>query len=393
MRIGIDVFPLSPHYRAAGIPRAVRETLRELQSLDQENDYDLYSKLDFEFRFENPRWHKRLHLAIPYLVGSLSLRLKDVMTRQGDAGLDVFWTTRTQRFPIGLPSNVARVLSVYDLVWLVHPETMEEADRSAFRRFAHRGLRQAHKIIAISESTRRGLIERTGTPAEKIEVVHLAVNGTFTRRDRGESARFIAQKYSVSSAYICTVGTLEPRKNMITLMQAVRMLRDRGPLRHQLLIAGAPAWGESDIRAAVERCGLTEKEVKFLGWIPEKDLPLLYSGAALFVFPSLYEGFGLPLVEAMASGTPIVASNTSSIPEVTEDAAVLVSPWDPAAFADAIAKVTDDAGLGRALAEKGLRRAREFTWQAAAVKTRRVLEQAAQVVRRVPSGLPPGTPS
>jgi glycosyltransferase involved in cell wall biosynthesis len=278
---------------------------------------------------------------------------------------------------MGLPSRVARVLTVYDVVWLLHPDTMEEINRSALNRFAARGIRQAHKIMAISESTRRGLIEAAGAPGGKIEVVHLAVKaGDFTPHDRERSARFIAEKYGVSPDYICTVGTVEPRKNIITLIEAVRMLRQRGQLRHQLLIAGQSGWNNSAIYASVESCGLTEREVKFLGRIPEEDLPQFYSGAALFIFPSLYEGFGLPLLEAMSSGTPIVASNTSSIPEVTEDAAVLVSPRDPGAFADAIVRVTSDAALGQSLVEKGLKRARGFTWEAAALKVRRILEEA-----------------
>ncbi|HEV2379626.1 MAG TPA: glycosyltransferase family 1 protein [Terriglobia bacterium] len=380
MRIGIDVFPLCSRFPATGIPRAVREILRELQRLDQENDYYLYSKQDFDLPLENPRWHKRLHLGIPYLLGNLYLRIKDGIERRGDHGLDVFWTTRTHSFPVGLPSSVGRVLTVYDVVWLLHPETMEDVNRRALRLFAERGIRQAHKIIAISESTRQGLIETTGVAGKRIEVVHLAVNAGFTPRDRDQSARLIAEKYGASPAYICTVGTVEPRKNIVTLIEAVRILRDRGQLRHQLLIAGQSGWKNSDIYARVESCGLTEHEVRFLGRIPDDDLALLYSGAALFVLPSLYEGFGLPLIEAMACGVPVVASNTSSIPEVVQDAGILVAPQRPEEFADAIVRVTGDAALGRSLAEKGLKRAREFTWEAAALKVRRIFEDAKAAV-------------
>jgi glycosyltransferase involved in cell wall biosynthesis len=220
-----------------------------------------------------------------------------------------------------------------------------------------------------------------GTPDDKIRVVPLGVNANFAPRDRVLSARAVAEKYCVSPDYICAVGTIEPRKNLVTLIAAMRILRDRGQLRQQLLIVGASGWNDSNIYAAVERCGITEREVKFLGPVADEDLPMLYSGAALFVFPSLCEGFGLPLVEAMACAVPIVASNASSVPEVVRDAGILVSPRRPEEFAEAIARVTGDVTLSRTLAEKGVRRARQFTWEAAALKVRRILEESVQAMR------------
>jgi glycosyltransferase involved in cell wall biosynthesis len=367
---------MCPHFPATGIQCSVREILRELQRLDQENDYYLYSKLDFDFPFENPRWRKCLHPRIPYLLGSLYLK-EGLKGSDGAPELDVFWTTRTYTFPFGLSSAAGRVMTVYDLVWLLYPSTMETINRAAFRVFAASGIRQAHRIISISESTCRGLRQALGTPGEKIDVVHLGVSPRFQPRDRASSARFIAEKYGVSSEYICAVGTVEPRKNLITLIEAVGNLRHRGLLRHQLLIAGGSGWKNSETYASVQRCGLSEREVKFLGWVPDEDLSLLYPGAALFVFPSLYEGFGLPLLEAMASAVPVVASNASSVPEVVRDAGILVSPGRPEEFADAIAMLTSDPAVSRALADKGWKRAQEFTWEAAARKVLRVLRESA----------------
>jgi glycosyltransferase involved in cell wall biosynthesis len=226
------------------------------------------------------------------------------------------------------------------------------------------------------------LVETLGTPREKIEVVPLGVDGRFAPRDRRQAAQWIAAKYGVSPEYVCTVGSIEPRKNMVTLIEALRILREGGQWRHQLLIAGGSGWKNSNVYASVERCGLGEQEVKFLGPVPDEDLAQLYAGAAVCVFPSLYEGFGLPLLEAMASGTPLVASRTSSIPEVVQEAGILVSPQRPAEFAEAIARVTADAALSRALREKGLVRAREFTWEAAARKVRRIIEETAEAKRR-----------
>jgi glycosyltransferase involved in cell wall biosynthesis len=377
MRIGVDAVVL--HEPTMGIPRVVREILQVLQRIDRENDYYLYSKFDFNFPLSNPRWHKCVHPRIPYLAGNFYLN-QGIRRAGGGASLDVFWGPRSHTFPVGLPRAVARVLTVHDLVWRLYPETMDHINHFAVKMFAERGIRQAHKIISVSESTRQGLIEILGAPAEKVEVVHHGVSAGFTPHDPQSSARFIAEKYAASTDYICTVGSVEPRKNIITLLEAVKILRDRGQLRHQLLIAGGSGWKNSQIYAGVAARGLSEREVKFLGRVPDEDLALLYSGAALFVFPSLYEGFGLPLIEAMACGVPVVASNTSSVPEVVQDAGIMVSPRLPEEFADAIARVTGDVALGHSLADKGLKRAREFTWEAAASKVLRILQEAKAAV-------------
>jgi glycosyltransferase involved in cell wall biosynthesis len=375
MRIGIDASALCSEY--SGIPRAIGGILRALQKLDQENDYTLYSKYDFNFPIENPRWRKCIHPRIPFLLGNLYLNNGAHVT-DGRSGLDVFWATRTYPFPYGLPSTAARVITVYDLVWLLCPETMQLHNRIVFKVFAQWAIRQADRVISISESTRQALVKALRTLPDKIEVVPLAASAGFAPRDRIQSSRFIAEKYGVSPDYICTVGSVEPRKNLATLIAAIKILHDKGQLRHQLLIVGALGWKNSNIYAAVERCGLSEREVKFLGRVADEDLQMLYSGATLFVFPSLYEGFGLPLVEAMASGVPIVASNTSSVPEVVQDAGILVSPTRPEEFAESISRVTSDPMVHRALSEKGLKRGQEFTWEAAALKVRRILEGCAR---------------
>jgi glycosyltransferase involved in cell wall biosynthesis len=233
--------------------------------------------------------------------------------------------------------------------------------------------------LTISEFTRWGLINALGAPADKIRVTYPGVEPHYQPRDRIHSAHYIAEKFYVSNNYICAVGTVEPRKNLITLMQAIKILRDRGMLKHQLLIAGASGWKNSRIYAAVQRLGLTEREVKFLGHVPEEDLPVLYSGSCLFVFPSIYEGFGLPLLEAMASGVPVVASNVASMPEVVRDAAVLVSPLQPEEFADAIALVVSNEQLRQALIDKGIRRAQQFRWDTSA---RQILQLFKEVAHR-----------
>jgi glycosyltransferase involved in cell wall biosynthesis len=162
------------------------------------------------------------------------------------------------------------------------------------------------------------------------------------------------------------VGTLGPHKNLITLVEAVKVLRDRGELSFQLLVVGAQGRKNSQVREVLRSSSLSDKDIRFLGFVPDEDLPMLYSASSLFVLPSLYEGFGLPLAEAMACGVPVVASNTSSIPEVAGDAALLVPPTQPEAFAEAILRVRGDKGLRRAMIEKGLMQAAGFRWDTSA---------------------------
>jgi glycosyltransferase involved in cell wall biosynthesis len=379
MKIGIDASPLRT--LGTGIPRATNGILQALQRIDERNEYYLFSKYDLEFAFGNAHWHPCVHPRIPFLLGSLYLKQGGACLDGGGGGLDVFWMTRTYPFPFGLPRTTACVATVYDLVWRLYPETMFLANRITYNLAAVRSIRQAHRIISISESTSRDLTRLIGIPPDKITVVPLGVGTEFAPRGRVESARRIAEKYGASPDYICTVGTVEPRKNLTTLIEAVKVLRDRGQWHHQLLIAGQSGWKNASIYASVERFGLSEREVKFLGSVPEEDLPWLYSGAALFAFPSLYEGFGLPLLEAMACGAPVVAANSSSIPEVVEEAGILVSPKRAEEFAEAILRVTSDPALRETLSQRGLARARQFTWEAAAAKVLQVFEKAAQALR------------
>lgn len=378
MKIGIDASPL--HTPGTGIPRATSGILEALQRIDEKNEYYLFSKYDFDFACGNPHWHRCVHPRIPFLLGNLYLKSRrDYL--DGEGSLDVFWMTRPYPFPFGLSRTTARVVTAYDLVWRLYPETMFLANRVTYSLAAERSIRQAHRIISISESTSRDLIRVVGTPSHKITVVPLGVGTEFAPRNRAESVRRMAEKYRVSPDYVCTVGTVEPRKNLTTLIEAVKVLRDRGQQQYQLLIVGQSGWKNANIYASVERLGLSEREVKFLGSVPEEDLPWLYSGAAVFAFPSLYEGFGLPLLEAMACGAPVVASNSSSIPEVVGEAGILVSPKRPDEFAEAIERVTSNPALRETLARRGPARARHFTWEAAATKVLRAFEDAAQTPR------------
>ena len=362
MRIGINALPLSRVQ--AGAARVIRCVMQELREIDSENTYYLYSDRDFELPWEGDRWRKRISSSLPLLPGSFWLQTVGRRMIVRDR-VDVFWGTANM-LPLRLPSGVAKVVSIHDLIWPIQSEVVDPVTRFMLWLFVRRSAQQADRIITVSKSTAQDLQRVFAVPESKIEVIHNGVGPAYRPQNPRTATEKLANKYGVSKEYVLTVGTVVPHKNLATLVEAMRILRKRGELFFQLLVVGAKGRKNSKLDEALHRSGLRSEDIKFLGFVPEEDMPVLYSGCWLFAFPSFYEGFGLPLVEAMASGVPIVASNTSSIPEVVGEAALLVPPTQPEAFADAILRVRSDKVLRRTMIQKGLSRATCFQWSKAA---------------------------
>ena len=286
--------------------------------------------------------------------------------------LDVFWGT-AHALPLGYPSTVTKCLTVYDLTWRLFPETMSRSNYYMHRLFTDRSIREADSILVISKSAAQDLQQFLHVKADKIHLIYPGVCQSYQPCDPAAASQYIAQQFQVSEGYLLATGTVEPRKNLTILIEAMKILRDLHDFHRQLLIVGGAGWKDSKIYASVKDYGLTDREVKFLGHVPEKDLPLFYSGASLFVFPSLYEGFGLPLVEAMACGAPIVASEIPAVSEVVQDAAILFPPRDPRVLAETILRVSHNPDLRQRMIQTGLQRARQFRWDKAAQETLRAL--------------------
>lgn len=262
------------------------------------------------------------------------------------------------------------VVTVHDLVCFLFPETVPRRYSLYMRLMTWLAVRTADRIIAVSGATRDALVQRLGVEPARVAVIHEGVAATFARPPEQPGA--VLRRLGIEPPYCLFVGNLEPRKNLVRLLEAFARLRAEGrPVR--LVLAGARGWLAEPIFRAVERHGLADAVV-FPGYVPAAELPALYAGAACFVFPSLYEGFGLPVLEAMAAGTPVVASRVGAIPEVAGDAALLVAPDQPAELAAAVASVLDDRTLRARLVERGRRRAAAFTWERAARETLAVYE-------------------
>ena len=279
-------------------------------------------------------------------------------------GVDVFHASGV--LPFRNPSGLT-VATVYDMATLLLPDLHSPGERELQQR-KHRFVRdQADLIIAISHAAKRDIVEHLGISPSRVGVVYGGVGPEFRPIDDRQLVAESILSYGLAPGnYLLTVGTLEPRKNLVRLIGAYDDLRRTAPRPlPKLVLAGAAGWRSEEVAECADSLGIAE-DVLILGRVPQAVLPALYNGAAAFVYPSLYEGFGLPPLEAMACGVPVVASDTSAIPEVVGDAGVLVDPTDTRAIAEALAAILADSERSARLRALGLERARRFTWERAA---------------------------
>ncbi|MGH2521465.1 MAG: glycosyltransferase family 4 protein [Anaerolineales bacterium] len=265
--------------------------------------------------------------------------------------------------PLWKPGPV--VLTVHDLIGMLFPRNLPPISRLYWARWLPFTVRAADAIIADSENTRRDLLRLLRLPPEKITVAPLGVDERFRPASQGQKTDSRA-RYNLPEDFILYVGTLEPRKGIDTLIEAFARLAAEHP--HHLVLAGKRGWYWEPILQRIAAHGLEER-ARVLDYVPDDDLPVLYASAAVFAFPSRYEGFGLPPLEAMACGTPVVCSNAASLPEVIGDAGMMVAPNDVNALARALTQVLGDAHLQAELRERGLRWAPGFTWEQTARQT------------------------
>jgi len=266
------------------------------------------------------------------------------------------------------------IASIHDAIPYVQPQTSTALDWLVQRVWLPLAGRRARHILTLSRQSSADLQRCLAIPARKITVIPLAAETHFRPIPLAQRHP-ILERHGLEPPYILYVGSVEPRKNLLRLLQAYQRLR-QWSTRWRLVIVGARNyWKSSPIARAVQDSGL-QGCVHFTGYIPDEDLPALYSAADLFAFPSLYEGFGLPVLEAMACGTPVVTSNSSSLPEVVGDAALLVDPYDVEALAEAMRQILADPQLAEDLRQRGLQRASEFSWERTAQSTVAVYRQA-----------------
>ncbi len=259
--------------------------------------------------------------------------------------------------PLFLPYPMAVV--VHDVAYKRHPEWFSPRDRLVLNAGVGLTVRKAAAVITVSEFSKREIQAFYPVPAAHIHVTHEAAAPQFDAVDRGDAA--IHTRYGIRKPYVLAVGNLQPRKNLLRLIEAFSRLAARPDFGHHLVLAGKAQWRESEIGVMIRRLGLTER-VLATGYVADGDLPALYRGADLFAYPSLYEGFGLTVLEAMACGTPVLTSNVASIPEVAGQAARLVNPLSVDELTQAMADLCAQPEQRAQWRQKGLAQARQFTW-------------------------------
>jgi glycosyltransferase involved in cell wall biosynthesis len=270
------------------------------------------------------------------------------------------------------------VVTVHDLGHRYYPETHTAAQRRYLEWSTRHHVRTAAHMLADSSSTKDDLVRIYGADPARITVAHLGVDSGFCPVRDGDAVEAVKRKYGIEGHYLLYVGTLQPRKNLVRLIEAFAHMGETGKTRAlKLVLAGKKGWLYEEILSRAQELGIVDRVV-FPGFVDAADLPALYSGALLFVMPSLYEGFCMPALEAMACGTPVACSNVSSLPEVVDEAALTFGPHDVEDIAAKMRRGVDDDALREALIGRGFEQAKRFTWQ-------RCAEQALDVLERVGS--------
>ena len=293
-------------------------------------------------------------------------RIYKILTEKYNVSYNLFFRKKTDIYHFTryiLPNNIKGkvILNIYDLVFEKYIETMESKNRESFKRSFYKSIKRADQIITISESSKNELVEILKVPENKIHIVQPGIDFQKFNKKNSEITKSVILKYSLPEDYILYLGTLEPRKNISSIIRAYGSLRNSDKITEKLVIAGKKGWLFSEIFDLIKSLDL-ENEVILTDYVAEFDKPAIYQNAKLFVFPSLYEGFGMPILEAMAAGIPVITSNTSAMPEVAGDAAILVNPLSIEEISEAMLEVMNNDKLSNELISKGFDQCRKFTW-------------------------------
>ncbi|MGB5984746.1 MAG: glycosyltransferase family 1 protein [Desulfobacterales bacterium] len=367
LKIAVDTRPLS--YPLTGIGVYVKFLLQALQQADQVNHYLLISNGPICFELANPRWRK--------IEGSITKRLFSTLWMQllGPWAairhrIDLFWSPR-HHLPLLLPAKIPSILTIHDLTYRFYPHTMTRANYWVERLLMPPSALRAQRIVTDARATARDLTRTMGIPAAKIRVIYPGPPG-LTDGKQAERPRKLPD---LPRRYFLFVGTLDPRKNFAGLFEAFARLNPEKKDLH-LVIVGASGWKNQEFHAMLKHHP-TASRLLFTGYVSRDQLQIIYERAIALVFPSFYEGFGFPILEAMAAGTPVITADRSSLPEVAGNGAIQVDPHDIPALTRAMRRVYSSPDLRRNLIAGGRIQYRNFSWEGAAQQMLRVFQEVA----------------
>jgi len=379
VRIGINALYLLPG-RVGGTEVYIRNLVRELVKRDSESEYVIFVNRESAGVFEGVAPSAEI-VACPVRASSRPLRIlyeQFILPFQARRRkIDVL-------FSAGMTSpffcSAASVLVIYDLQHVNQPENFSPAYRFFLNAIIRLSAKTSDGVITISGKVKEDIVRHYGISPERVHVTHIGMDpGSFSRADSGEILA-VRKKYSLPERFIFYPASSLPHKNHKRLLEALKIIKDAGE-DLKLLLTGARDYGYGEVEKKIKELGL-EKDVIFLGWLPYEDIPAIYSASLALVYPSLHEGFGMPLIEAMATGTPVVCSWIEPLKEVAGEAALFVDPFNAAAIAQGILKVIKEKETSERLVKKGLERAREFTWGRTAEATIALLKSYAYAGKR-----------
>lgn len=358
-----------------GIERYILEVMKQLGKIDKTNNYTLF------YCPHNPLPPQRFGNNQHQYVTKFNTkgRLSRILWEQFYLGkeitahnIDVFHGTS---FVLPFLKSCKYVMTIYDLSYLTHPESFTFINKLYFKFFLHPSIYLADKIIAISQATKQDIMKYFRIPEHKIEVIYGALSPSITRVTDESTLQHIKQKYQLPNKFILFVGLISPRKNLERCIKAfANTHKETG---HHFVVVGKKGWLYQSVFDLVDKLHLKDKII-FTDYVPDNELTAFYTLADTFIFPSLYEGFGLPILEAMTCGCPVITSNISSMPEVAGNAALLVNPYSVKEIADAILALHNNKELRTQLITKGHKRTTAFTWEENARKTLAVYESLAR---------------
>jgi len=366
VRIGIDARKLHDF----GIGTYIRNLLRHLARLDRDTEFVLLCRPEDAASLTSlgSNFRPVAETASNYSIAE-QLRIPVALQREA---VTLFHAPHYVLPPL---VRCRSVVTIHDCIHLMFPQYLPNRMALAYARTSIRmAARRATRVLTVSESSKRDILRFVDTEPEKIDVIYNAYDERFGVEPREEDVVRVRERYQLHDEFVLYAGNVKPHKNLERLIEAFDRVRKRGLDHLKLVIIGDEISKYTSLRRAVHRHQL-HNYVRFLGYLPEETLAVMYRLAGVFVFPSLYEGFGLPPLEAMASGTPVVTSNLSSLPEVTGDAAVLVDPYDPDAIADGIERVLTDERVRRDMRRKGIARARQFSWEASVKRVHDIYQE------------------
>lgn len=359
MKIGIDI--RAAIHEPAGIGTLALNFVKQINVQNDGNEYFLYGDQEFDFGISNERIHSIIKSSGQFSLGKMLWHLTALIDARYIRRLDAFVSFGSLQIA-ALTKNFV-VLIIPDLSHILMPEFHVAKSRFTARLLMRTALRNAKKVVAISEHTKHDVLAFMNGRLDEshISVAYPACDELYQRKPTEDEKQRVKHKYNLDRKYVLTVGTLEPRKNLPTLLKAYAEVAKNNPAV-DLVIAGKKGWMYDNILGEVKRLDI-ERRVKFLGFVSLADMPALYAMSEVFVYPSLYEGFGIPPLEAMTCGVAVVTSNISSLPEVTGDAAVLVDPRNVNELSAQLNRLLADSAERERLSKSGRERARQFSWQ------------------------------